>query len=391
MDAIPAACECRDVAENHQADATSSDDQRPTDPDVYRAAHELLSKLADVARALPTGLDEVSLARNLLDRIDAITPFERAAVYVVSDAGRLLQLTIVGADQLRWQPGTLDSGWGHLARSGRWQVECPAAAHGAAPTVAALLPASLGGEGIALVVIETDGNGWDEPDLDAAEAAVDEAALQLDSGRLFSDIRALATTEERRRLAREIHDGIAQEIASLGYAADAIAAQAEDPEVAKLVRGLRDEVSRIVNELRLSIFDLRSDVQWDTGLAAALSSHVRQVGASSDMTVHMILDESSRRLSVGAETELLRIAQEAITNARRHAEARNLWVSCRVHPPTAFLRIADDGKGLGSRRVDSYGLEIMRERASRLGAHLVIRAREDGGTVVEVTLGPPED
>ena len=59
----------------------------------------------------------------------------------------------------------------------------------------------------------------------------------------------------------------------------------------------------------------------------------------------------------------------------------------RVDPPRAFLRVADDGKGLGSPRTDSYGMEIMRERTSRVGAGLTVRNRVGGGTVVEVTLG----
>jgi hypothetical protein len=112
------------------------------------------------------------------------------------------------------------------------------------------------------------------------------------------------------------------------------------------------------------------------------------VGAGSGLTVHLVLDESAHRLTIEAETELLRIAQEAVTNARKHARAKNLWVTCRVDPPRAFLRVADDGDGLGSPRLDSYGLEIMRERAVRLGASLAIRNRVGGGTVVEVTVGP---
>jgi len=151
--------------------------------------------------------------------------------------------------------------------------------------------------------------------------------------------------------------------------------------------GLRDELTRIVSELRLSIFDLRSDVQPSAGLGAALSSYVRSVGTGSGLTVHLVLDESPYRLPIEAETELLRVAQEAITNARRHARARNLWVTCRVDPPRAFLRVADDGKGLGTPRPDSYGLEIMRERTNRLGGSLTLRQRVGGGTVVEVTLG----
>jgi signal transduction histidine kinase len=103
--------------------------------------------------------------------------------------------------------------------------------------------------------------------------------------------------------------------------------------------------------------------------------------------VHVILDEAPDRLPIAVEAELLRIAQEAITNARKHAKAEHLWVTCRVDPPFAHLRVEDDGNGLGSKRHDSFGLEVMRERAARLGGQLTIGSREPHGTFVDVRLG----
>jgi nitrate/nitrite-specific signal transduction histidine kinase len=137
----------------------------------------------------------------------------------------------------------------------------------------------------------------------------------------------------------------------------------------------------------MSIFDLRSEVDVHGGLGAALSEHVRTVGRQSGLTVHMSLAETPNRLPSETEAELLRIAQEAITNARKHAEAQNLWVSLEVDPPTAALRIEDDGRGLGKARDDSYGLQIMQERAKRLRSTLQVLAREPRGTIVQVTLG----
>ena len=67
------------------------------------------------------------------------------------------------------------------------------------------------------------------------------------------------------------------------------------------------------------------------------------------MTVHLTLDEAPTRLRSEVETELLRIAQEAITNARKHAAATNLWVDCRIHPPYASHHREDDGRGSGHR------------------------------------------
>ncbi len=92
-------------------------------------------------------------------------------------------------------------------------------------------------------------------------------------------MRSIATSEERRRLAREIHDGIAQELASLGYAVDDLVAEASQdtheqaragsPPLADVLRKLRGEITRMVGELRLSIFDLRSEVQAQVALGTA--------------------------------------------------------------------------------------------------------------------------
>ena len=174
---------------------------------------------------------------------------------------------------------------------------------------------------------------------------VDEHSLRLDTALVFDEIRTMATADERQRLAREIHDGVAQEVASLGYVVDDLASTTREPEVAEGLRDLRGELSRVVAELRLSIFDLRSDVSATNGLGSALSDYVRQVGAKSDLTVHLTLDEAATRLSPAVEAELLRIAQEAITNARKHASAENLWVDCWTSPPQASLTVRDDGRG----------------------------------------------
>jgi signal transduction histidine kinase len=225
-----------------------------------------------------------------------------------------------------------------------------------------------------------------EDDIDSLTSILDEAALRIETALLFSEIRTIATAEERRRLAREIHDGIAQELAFLGYVLDDLAARSEQEDMQGELRDLRAQVTRVVGDLRLSIFELRSEVQGQTGLGAALSDYVRSIGAASAMTVHLVLDETPNRLPVEAEAELLRIAQESVTNARKHSGAQNLWVTCRINPPSARLTIEDDGTGLGTGRDDSYGIQIMRERADRLGATLSISTRPEGGTKVDVAL-----
>jgi signal transduction histidine kinase len=221
---------------------------------------------------------------------------------------------------------------------------------------------------------------------------IDEQALRLDAALAFDEIRSIATMEERHRLAREIHDGVAQEIASLGYVVDDLTAHATSDTQRRKLHALRSELTRVVSELRLSIFDLRTEVS--AGLGSALSDYVREVGARSGLTVHLTLDVSPTRLRGEVETELFRIAQEAITNARKHSCASNLWVDCRIQPPAASIIVRDDGGGLGRPRDDSYGIKIMRERAGRIGAALSIEENDasgyPSGTSVTVTVGAEE-
>jgi len=104
--------------------------------------------------------------------------------------------------------------------------------------------------------------------------------------------------------------------------------------------------------------------------------------------VHVTLDESTVRLRPKVEAELLRITQEAINNARRHSGGANLWVNCQVNPPHAVIDVVDDGQGLGAGRDDSHGMKIMRERAERIGADLLVEspARSGRGTRVSIRL-----
>jgi signal transduction histidine kinase len=361
--------------------------QRGAQPEhaAYASAYRLISQLRAVSRQLSGGLDPVSLGQQMLQQLHSQLPFDRGAVYVRSNGGRLTPITFHGADRLDWPTDhpLFDEAWASSAPV-RQSPGLSAGRQGHA----AVLPLRVGLRTFGLVAVERGQPGFEVARMAEVDDLLSEQALRLETALLFSEVRTLATTEERRRLAREIHDGIAQELASLGYVVDDLASRAQYiPDLERDIRALRSEMTRVISELRLSIFDLRSDVQTTIGLGTAISDYVRQVGAGSNFTVHLVLDEAPVRLPIDAETELLRIAQEAVTNARKHANAENLWVTCRVDPPSAVLRIEDDGKGLGRPRSDSFGLEVMRERAARIGAKLSVFGREQGGTAVEVTLG----
>lgn len=369
--------------------------QREAPEDEYAAAYRLVGQLRNVARHLSVGLDKVALADAMLRSLRTQGLAVRSGAVLARTAGeRVAVLATTGADRLDWVLDlTRDS-----ALSEAWAAQTAQTRHGSLSGGGAgccvALPLLVGLRTIGMVGIELDSAPPSAELLADLQQGVGESALALETALLFDELREVATVEERRRLAREIHDGVAQDLAGVGYLLDDLVqeAQTAGAEAARLVEplvGLRTELGRVVAELRSSLFELRTEVDQHGGLGAALSEHVRSVGTTTAMTVHLTLDESPLRLPADTEAELLRIAQEAIANARKHARADNLWVSCTIDPPRACLEVADDGVGLsGGVADDRFGLEIMRERAARLRADLSVSPRRPRGTVVVCRVGP---
>ncbi|MFC6020520.1 GAF domain-containing sensor histidine kinase [Plantactinospora solaniradicis] len=364
-------------------------------PQPYAEATRLLTQLRSVARQLPGAtLDPGSISEHLVEELRGVARADRAAVLSASGGGRLVVLAQAGVDRVDWET-TLDA---DSAIADAWASQQPqtahrsqARSHSGGDVSALVVPLVAGVRTVGLVTLEADvASAYPPPVVSQVTALTRPAALRLEAALLFDEVRSLATNEERQRLAREIHDGVAQELVMVGYGIDNALASLPDSagETAEELRVLRGEVTRVITELRLSLFELRSEVDRHGGLAAAIAEYARTVGASAGLRVHYTLDESTARLPAATEAELLRIAQEAITNARKHAGAANLWVSCAVDPPFAQIEVSDDGQGIADQRPDGrYGLAIMAERAERIRGRLEISPRHPSGTTVAVVLG----
>jgi len=379
----------------------------PVDADHarYVAAYRLLHQLRLVSRGLSAGLDPVVLAATLLDDCLAGIPGGRGTVLVRTQGGVFMSLVQrdvevvpggLGNDPLVMQCWTTVQTASRIGASDPPSRQTPYTTGVGAKSTSdgrtrCALPLKVGTRMVGVLALDIE-KPLDAPLHARLQALLDERALPLDAALLFDEVRTLATVEERHRLAREIHDGVAQEIASLGYLVDDLASAPNSTDRAARVRQLRSELTRIVNDLRLSIFDLRSQVSRTTGLGAVLGDYLREVGSRSGTAVHLSVDESPDRLRLEVEEELLRIVQEAVTNARKHSDANNLWVTCHVRPPAADVVVEDDGSGPSSGvQKDGFGLSIMRERAHRIGATLAVARRTGGGTRVSISLHPSPD
>lgn len=347
---------------------------RSSTDSTYRSALDLIKQLHALSGRLTSGLDPVDLADHVLAAVGEEIVVRQAVVAVRSGSGAFTPLRYSDGAI----PFSIEDADDLLYRC--WQSRRPILG-----TSRIALPLTTETERVAVVLVDC----VSQPDKRAVDRAMEHLeaqAIRLNAALLFNSVRESATSEERQRIAREVHDGVAQDVASLGYLIDNIAVTATDPEQVADVARLRKEVSRVVAELRNSVFDLRNEVAATQGVGQSLASFARHVGSHSDLTVHVTLDESTVRMRPRIEAELLRIAQEAINNARRHSGGQNLWVDCRIHPPRAEISVVDDGAGLGSGRDDSHGMKIMQERADRIGADLTVQSPALDGHGTRVTI-----
>jgi signal transduction histidine kinase/ligand-binding sensor domain-containing protein len=202
--------------------------------------------------------------------------------------------------------------------------------------------------------------------------------------------------EERARLAREIHDTLAQGFVGISSQLDAVAMCM--PENAAPARSYLDMARRMarhsLTEARRSVMDLRASALDGQDLAAAIESGTRLLTAGSGVEVAVEVTGSGAKLPEEMEQNLLRIAQEAVTNALKHAGASRIGVQLRVEAHNLHLRICDDGRGFDQQDVFSshaghFGVIGMRERAERLGGELHLASNPGEGTAVEVTVPLP--
>jgi len=202
--------------------------------------------------------------------------------------------------------------------------------------------------------------------------------------------------EERARLAREIHDTLAQGFVGISSQLDAVAmCMPESNGPARTFLDLARKMARhSLTEARRAVMDLRASALEGQNLAAALESGTRVWTAGSGVEVDVNVSGNSGTLPEEMEQHLLRIAQEAVTNVLKHAEASKIWIKLHTEARKLYLRIRDNGHGFEQENVFSsreghFGLLGMRERAERLGGELTLESHPGQGTEVEVKVPLP--
>ncbi|MEV8432366.1 HAMP domain-containing sensor histidine kinase [Streptomyces sp. HUAS 31] len=211
---------------------------------------------------------------------------------------------------------------------------------------------------------------------------------RLEHERATSSARALLAQEaERRRIAQELHDEVGQSMTAILLVLKRAADDAPEPlredlqQAQEITRESLDEVRRLVRRLRPGVLE-------DLGLVSALTSLSQDFATHTGLRVVRRLDSDLPALDHESELVLYRVAQESLTNAARHADARRVEVSLHGADQAVVLEIADDGRGIEA-ACEGAGIRGMRERALLAGATLDITSTPGTGTRIRLTAPVP--
>ncbi len=223
-------------------------------------------------------------------------------------------------------------------------------------------------------------------------AMTDELGVILENARLREVVANSAMLQERRRLARDLHDSVTQSLHSLVLSAEtATQLHATQPErLARTLAHLAVSARQALKEMRLLLYELRLDSPFAAGLVQALQTRLDAVERRAGIETTLRVDPATPWPKFW-ERELYPIAMEALNNALKHARAAHVTVRLGGDSTSFTLEISDDGCGFDAddeqARAGGIGLAIMAERAERLGGRLVVRSTVGGGTQVVLEIG----
>lgn len=253
------------------------------------------------------------------------------------------------------------------------------------------VPLRVKGHIIGTLDVVNKPGGFNENDIRLLSIYADQAAIAIENTRLNQQVEQIAVMEERNRLARELHDSVTQSLYGVTLYAEAATRMLQsgnNDTAAEYLGELRETAQEALREMRLLIFELRPPVLEKEGLLAALQMRLDSVEGRAGLQTELIQEiDDGYRLPAAVEQGLYRIAQEALNNSLKHAQAHKITIRLAQQDSRLILDIRDDGKGFNPaavRRQGGLGLRGMQERAEQLNAKLSIKSRPGHGARIQV-------
>lgn len=246
-----------------------------------------------------------------------------------------------------------------------------------------------------LDIESTELDAFSEADMFTAQTLADQLAVAIENARLYQETRQIAVMEERNRIAREIHDTLAQGFTGIIMqleAADQVLG-GDDLETKHHLDQAQSLARKSLNEARRSVWNLRPQPLENLTLVEALKQEVEKFTKDSYINTNLKVSGNITTLPPAIETALFRICQESLNNVRRHARANHAEASLAFEESLVELSISDDGTGFESdallkstKRRRTFGLISMQERARGLGGTFTIQSEKGKGTLIRVII-----
>lgn len=265
------------------------------------------------------------------------------------------------------------------------------------PSTALVVPLTIGGKTTGLIVVQS--RSWlasRQQDLETLQSLASQVAVAMENSRLFRKSREMATIQERTRLARDMHDGIAQNLAYLLLRVDRCLLLAENasPKLEDELENISQVIRKNIEELRRHIFDLRPVGLEGKSIFSVVKQMSSEFGEQANIVVSCRIFGGEIDLPHETESSLYRIFQEALSNIRRHAQCSQVWITLRINPDKSIdLIIKDDGTGFDPGQVSQntflrrgLGLVSIQERVRGLGGKLLIDSAPGKGTCIQVNV-----
>jgi signal transduction histidine kinase len=245
--------------------------------------------------------------------------------------------------------------------------------------------------GVLAVMTDEAGRTFSPDEISLAETIASDVAAAIDNARLYEQAQELAVTRERQRLARDLHDSVTQTLYSLTLTAEALPRvwEKHPDQAQEALNNLHRRARGALGEMRTLLFELRPAML----LEKAPNELLRQLAHAAmgrTQTAVEVNVQGERALPDEVRVALYRIAQEALNNVTKHAEASQVTIELDLEPEQVVLHVEDDGRGFDPLIVpqSGFGLRNMGDRAKDVGAEFHLESRPGQGTQIEVVWKP---
>ncbi|MFC1845871.1 histidine kinase [Chloroflexota bacterium] len=238
-------------------------------------------------------------------------------------------------------------------------------------------------------------DAFSEADLFTAQTLADQLAVAIDNARLYQATGQMAVMEERNRMAREIHDTLAQGFTGIILQLEAAEQALSDgsSEVYQHLNKAKSLGRGSLNEARRSVWDLRPKALEQLSLVEAMRQEVGRLAQTDNIKARFDVSHEVRELPLEVETAMLRICQESLANIRKHANATEVKVELAFNDSGVVLNIRDNGRGFQTKvkknekvKNAGFGLVSMQERARNLGGTFEVQTEKRKGTLIKIVI-----